>query len=107
MLCELFFSFGPCFKLVKRIKHSFEAEMKIDVEGSILWNNMSETLSCQTRCSSLNRQVPGYSLVNKANLMKTYNMCKDLDQHSECGFPINVDYSFQQKQWLGKRHYEC
>ena len=106
MLCDFFLYFGPCFELVKRIE---QRHANIIVEGSLMWNNRSEFLSCETRCKSMGRQVPSYSLVKQANLINIYDKCKNkskddpfLDSNSECGFPIDVEYSFQQKQWLGK-----
>ena len=61
-------------------------------------------MTCEQRCKSLHREVPSYSTIENVEPSSLYNQCVNLNNETDCSFPINVKYSFEKKLWIGKNY---
>ena len=62
-------------------------------------------MTCEQRCKSLHREVPSYSTIENVEPSLLYHKCVNLDNETDCSFPINVKYSFEKKLWIGKNYF--
>ena len=89
MFCEYFSNIlGPCFALFNRVNMD---------QGA---TNNTELLTCKQRCTDLKRTVPSFSLVQRADLVMVYSSCKQSSLHTDCLFPLDVNYNYVSEEWI-------